>query len=96
MCFASRLTFLSDSPFSYILTPFGVWVGIREKKFVHASPNPILENYYLKNGMEQSSNGVNINCNNNNNTVKHLEVINTINIIISYIFMNVNLERPSM
>ena len=54
--------------FSHVLTPFGMWVGVKEKKFVKASPNPVLEKYYVKNGMKKANN-------NNNNSNNNLEVL---------------------
>lgn len=52
----------------HVLTPFGMWVGVKEKKFVKASPNPVLEKYYVKNGMKKANN-------NNNNSNNNLEVV---------------------
>lgn len=43
----------------HILTPFGMWVGVKEKKYVQASPNSVLEMFYVKNGSSRTNNNTN-------------------------------------
>ena len=50
----SSYAYCSDY-FSYILTPFGYWVGVKERKPVKVQQNPILEGFYEKNGITKSN-----------------------------------------
>ena len=55
----SNFYLIKLSFFSHILTPFGMWVGVKEKKFVQASPNSVLEMFYVKNGSSRTNNNTN-------------------------------------